>query len=443
MKKTKKTKSNLKIILKKIKKLKKVFFKKARAFTLVELIVVVTILAILATIGFVSYSSYLVWVRDTNRLAQLVSIHDWLTLYSTQKDLPIPDENIEVKVEVSSIEYAIWYQWYAGSNTLESIDFTKGGQDPRDGTFFSYMLTDDRKNFQLMAFLEEEQNIQSSFFQGVNAVDLSSRVATVYGDRLWILTDDKNLPIQDVPDLKNSGEILLDGTGDNYIAHNTDTDFITWNGSQLLYWAYVEIVWKSQKSCKNILSKFPYIAWTDGQYWLDVDSQSIKIDCDMTTEGWWWTIVAHANDSDMEKYDSRGNWNWSNGNSFINYSSAEETFKFSDATINSVRSGWDYMLQWSNTSNAWAVTTYFTPWTCVYDHDTIVSGACESMFNDIAFSNTSWISTTDSTNSGKGIAVWGNGIIMNFSVSSAACFQHVSGWCTWSTQNASIKLFVR
>jgi len=45
-------------------------------FTLVELIVVVTILAILATIGFVSYSSYLTGVRDTNRLAQLVSIHD-------------------------------------------------------------------------------------------------------------------------------------------------------------------------------------------------------------------------------------------------------------------------------------------------------------------------------------------------------------------------------
>jgi prepilin-type N-terminal cleavage/methylation domain-containing protein len=50
--------------------------KQNKAFTLVELIVVVTILAILATIGFVSYSSYLTGVRDTNRLAQLVSIHD-------------------------------------------------------------------------------------------------------------------------------------------------------------------------------------------------------------------------------------------------------------------------------------------------------------------------------------------------------------------------------
>jgi len=66
------------------------------AFTLVELIVVVTILAILATIGFVSYSSYLTGVRDTNRLAQLVSIHDGLELYRTKKDLPLPDESVDV-----------------------------------------------------------------------------------------------------------------------------------------------------------------------------------------------------------------------------------------------------------------------------------------------------------------------------------------------------------
>ena len=65
-------------------------------FTLVELIVVVTILAILATIGFVSYSSYLTGVRDTNRLAQLVSIHDGLELYRTKKDLPLPDESVDV-----------------------------------------------------------------------------------------------------------------------------------------------------------------------------------------------------------------------------------------------------------------------------------------------------------------------------------------------------------
>ena len=89
------------------------FQQKIRAFTLVELIVVVTILAILATIGFVSYSSYLTGVRDTNRLAQLVSVHDGLELYRTKNDLPLPDDNIEVKVNVQTVEYSIGYQGYA------------------------------------------------------------------------------------------------------------------------------------------------------------------------------------------------------------------------------------------------------------------------------------------------------------------------------------------
>ena len=127
------------------------------AFTLVELIVVVTILAILATIWFVSYSSYLTWVRDTNRLSQLVSIHDWLELYRTKKDLPIPDDNIRVEVNSNLIAY----QWTVWTNTLETIDFTKWWKDPKDNTYFSYYLTQDRKYFQLLAFLEEEENLQA------------------------------------------------------------------------------------------------------------------------------------------------------------------------------------------------------------------------------------------------------------------------------------------
>ena len=134
-------------------------YKKNKAFTLVELIVVVTILAILATIWFVSYSSYLTWVRDTNRLAQLVSIHDGLELYRTRNDLPLPDDNVEVKASAATIAY----QWYAGSNTLETIDFTKWWKDPKDDQYFSYYLTKDRKYFQLLAFLEEEENVTSQF----------------------------------------------------------------------------------------------------------------------------------------------------------------------------------------------------------------------------------------------------------------------------------------
>ena len=188
-------------------------------FTLVELIVVVTILAILATIGFVSYSSYLTWVRDTNRLAQLVSIHDWLELYRTKKDLPLPDDNIEIKVWLNTI----WYQWYAGANTLETIDFTKGWQDPKDGTYFTYFLSDDRKYFQLLAFLEEEQNTTTNFTNSSYALDYSNRIVNVYGDKLGILTDENNTPIQEVL----NWEIDLLTTTENYTMNLTATDIYT------------------------------------------------------------------------------------------------------------------------------------------------------------------------------------------------------------------------
>lgn len=98
------------------------------AFTLVELIVVVTILAVLATIGFVSYSSYLTWVRDTNRISQLVSISDGLELYSTRNNLPLPDDYIEIKINGNLIAY----QGKVWANVLETIDFSKWWVDPKD-----------------------------------------------------------------------------------------------------------------------------------------------------------------------------------------------------------------------------------------------------------------------------------------------------------------------
>ena len=170
---------------------------KQKAFTLVELIVVVTILAILATIGFVSYSSYLTWVRDTNRLAQIVSIHDWLVLYSTKKDLPLPDESIEISVSWNLIAY----QWIAWSNVLEIIDFTKWGQDPRDWQFFTYYLTNDRKYFQLLWFLEEDQNLSNNIMlNNTYAIDYTNRIPTVYGRKLGVLTNTENQPIEQLWD---------------------------------------------------------------------------------------------------------------------------------------------------------------------------------------------------------------------------------------------------
>lgn len=266
---------------------------KRNAFTLVELIVVVTILAILATIGFVSYSSYLTWVRDTNRLAQLTSISDGLNLYSTQNDLPLPDDNVEIQVSSETIAY----QWYAGVNTLESIDFTKWGKDPKDDQYFSYYLTKDRKYFQLMAFLEEETNAITLFPQ-TQALDYSSRMPTVTGKKLWILTDENNTPIQEVI----STALVFDGTGDNYIAHIDGETIVTGNDTTVLQWTFSVSSGRKHQSCKSILETNSLVLWADGEYWITPQwSNSMKVYCDMTTDGWGWMKISAQVENEAER----------------------------------------------------------------------------------------------------------------------------------------------
>ncbi len=226
-------------------------------FTLVELIVVVTILAILATIWFVSYSSYLIGVRDTNRIAQMTKISDALNLYSTRNALPIPEENVEVQINGSTV----WYQWYAGNSVLESIEFEKGGKDPKDNSYFSYYLTKDRKYFQLLGFLEEWSDLTSytpslfltqknndsspsmrgmperqgelSLVNRVYANTYLERIPTVLGKKLWILTDTDNTPIQEIGAVVSDGFLDLSATSTDYILHVSSDESIIASGSEL------------------------------------------------------------------------------------------------------------------------------------------------------------------------------------------------------------------
>ena len=276
-------------------------------FTLVELIVVVTILAILATIGFVSYSSYLTWVRDTNRLAQLVSISDWLELYSTKNNLPLPDDNIEILASTVTIAY----QGYAWANTLETIDFTKWWKDPRDDQYFTYYLTKDRKYFQLMWFLEESLDATSqlsspswkgmpigqgklSFIEKSHAWDYDDRIPTVYGKKLWILTDTDNTPIQDITTIQTDWLLAIDVTTDSYIARLTDKISITWDNSELsVLVSALTPASSNPTSCKEALSPKTYLK--DGIYKVKLNGTKTDVYCDMTTEWWGWTLVWNFN----------------------------------------------------------------------------------------------------------------------------------------------------
>lgn len=150
------------------------------AFTLVELIVVITIVGILSTIGFVSYSNYLTGARDSNRISQMVKITDSMQVYSATKSLPLPDNKIDIIA--SGALNVIGYQGKVGVDVLEAIDYSNGGEDPKDKTPFTYYLNQDRKSMQILTFLEEPST--SAFLSSAYAVDYTDRFPKVYGKKL-------------------------------------------------------------------------------------------------------------------------------------------------------------------------------------------------------------------------------------------------------------------
>jgi len=201
-------------------------------FTLVELIVVIVILWVLATIGFVSYNGYLAWARDGNRITQLRNLNDSLNLYSTDKDLPLPDDYVTVQAGSN----VVGYQWVAGINTLDLIDYKNGGTDPRDDGFFTYYLSGDRKKVQLLTFLEETDNLQASlpFVSQTHAVDFSNRFPKVFGSKLGVLTLTSNkTPINQVWSISTAGALDISTTTTIYTAHISDSVTVEWDSSVL------------------------------------------------------------------------------------------------------------------------------------------------------------------------------------------------------------------
>ena len=183
-------------------------------FTLVELIVVITILAILSTIWFVSYSWYLAWVRDINRISQLKAIWDALHLYSTNKNLPIPDDKVDVVSDWT--DNIIAYQWDIWANVIDTIWYTSEWKDPKDWTYFSYYLTKNKKYFQLMAHLEEDPNstaLTLPLLNSTNAeINYSKRFPAVEWDKLWILTWTWNTPIHRIDSIISSWSLDIADT---------------------------------------------------------------------------------------------------------------------------------------------------------------------------------------------------------------------------------------
>jgi hypothetical protein len=203
---------------------------------LVELVVVIGIIAILATVGFVSYTNYIAWARDTNRITQLSWISDALQAYKAKWWLvSLPTDKVEVRVNTE----VIGYQWYLWVDTLSLVSYEKWWKDPKEQIYFSYYVTKDRGYYQVMSFLEEKRDDLSMknvlWINQARATDYTKRYPIVYGDKLWILTDVSNNPIQEVATIKTAWYTDLSSWDANtkFIAYYNNAKNYAFSGSIL------------------------------------------------------------------------------------------------------------------------------------------------------------------------------------------------------------------
>lgn len=256
-------------------------FSNLRGFTLVELIVVITIIWILATVWFVSYSNYLTGARDSNRISQMVKISDSLQVYSTTKNLPLPDDYINITA--SGAVNVIGYQGYLWVDVLETIDYTNGGIDPKDKWYFTYYVSQDRQSMQLLALMEEDGGIAyTPKYWQVHAEVYPNRFPKVYGRKLWILTQiDTNTPAQEITGITTVDIVT---TTNQYVAHISDDVKLEWAGTVLR--ASIP-----NANCNRL--KQTSGVNTDGLYTINPrGSWEVQVYCNMETAWGGWTLVA-------------------------------------------------------------------------------------------------------------------------------------------------------
>ncbi|MCH8518381.1 prepilin-type N-terminal cleavage/methylation domain-containing protein [Candidatus Gracilibacteria bacterium] len=245
-------------------------------FTLVELIVVVTIIAILGTVGFVSYSNYLTGARDANRTSQMVRISEALQTHGTTNNLPLPENGSDITVG-STI---IGYQGDIGETVLQTISYSTSARDPRDNSPFIYYLGTDRRNFQLMAFMEEQKALTSFFPQ--STANISNRFPKSYGRKMGILLENNtNNPLHRVAGANSDLAVTTGFTA--YLSDNETIEGVT-EGDLLAA--------SSIANCKRRRESFGVS--TNGIYAINPNGSEIDVYCEMSEQGGGWTLVARS-----------------------------------------------------------------------------------------------------------------------------------------------------
>lgn len=184
----------------------------------------------------------------------MIKLSDSLQVYAATKSLPLPDD----KIDITASGTIIAYQGYAGTDVLETIDYSNGGQDPKDKTPFTYYVAKDRKKMQLLAFMEETQWWSANLTSQSYAVDYEERHPKTYGNKIGVLikTDD-NTPLQEIPGITGSFEHFTN-TGIILTSLFSDTESFTASGYSL-YGLNTTRLW--EKAPSDCPEGFIWVPW--------------------------------------------------------------------------------------------------------------------------------------------------------------------------------------
>ncbi len=222
-----------------------------KGFTLVELIIVITILSILAVIAYISFKNYSGSARDSIRVTDIKTIHNWLTLLKVKTGiLPKPDNGIEIKLWEEQI---LTYQWEAWIWIRNQIRINGSAQDPKDKSNYIYSTDKKIDKIQLMWYLESWENVKYiSHVPNIineayaNELDYTNKYVYVYWDQIWIITNDKKIPIN-----------LLENTWNWFNILDQELPLITY------FWWDVYENWKSTSTWNLLaLQLDAWIIWT-------------------------------------------------------------------------------------------------------------------------------------------------------------------------------------
>ena len=156
-----------------------------KAFTLVELIVVITILAVLATVAFISFQGYTSSSRDSVRLADLKNIEKQLNIHFTQNNI-YPDPSSPVSIPTWWTQGELW-------KSVTNQIWVSEVQDPLTKNYYFYRISQNKRKYQLMWFLENSDSIT---FSPLRSTFAENDIPYSKGDKLWIVlnSDGKTLP---------------------------------------------------------------------------------------------------------------------------------------------------------------------------------------------------------------------------------------------------------